>query len=36
VAANAMLAAATAMRDEGDFSALERPTRIAQWLGEVG
>jgi len=32
VAANALVAAATAMRDTGDFSSLERPTQIEQWL----
>jgi 2-methylisocitrate lyase-like PEP mutase family enzyme len=34
VAVNAMAAAATAMRDEGDFSSLERPARIQEWLGD--
>ncbi len=36
VAANALVAAATAMRDAGDFSALERPTQIEAWLEESG
>jgi 2-methylisocitrate lyase-like PEP mutase family enzyme len=33
VAVHAMAAAATAMRDDGDFSALEGPARIQEWLG---
>ena len=32
VAANALVAAATAMRDTGDFSALEPPTQVEPWL----
>jgi 2-methylisocitrate lyase-like PEP mutase family enzyme len=36
VAANALVAAAMAMRDAGDFSALERPTQIEAWLEESG
>jgi hypothetical protein len=31
-AVNAMLAAAKAIRDDGDFSALGRPAEFQQWL----
>ena len=33
VAVNAMAAAATAIRDDGDFSSLRRPRQIQEWLG---
>jgi 2-methylisocitrate lyase-like PEP mutase family enzyme len=33
VAVNAMLAAAEQMRDQGDFSALDVPVEIEEWLG---
>jgi 2-methylisocitrate lyase-like PEP mutase family enzyme len=36
VAVNAMAAAAGKMLDEGDFSSLERPTQIKEWLGGDG
>jgi 2-methylisocitrate lyase-like PEP mutase family enzyme len=36
VAVNAMAAAAGKMLDEGDFSSLERPTHIKEWLGGDG
>jgi 2-methylisocitrate lyase-like PEP mutase family enzyme len=34
VAVDAMAAAATRMRDEGDFSILERPARLDEWLAD--
>jgi 2-methylisocitrate lyase-like PEP mutase family enzyme len=36
VAVNAMAAAAGKMLDEGDFSSLESPTQIKEWLGGDG
>ena len=33
-AVGAMAAAATAMRDDGDFSSLDQPVRVGEWLGD--
>jgi 2-methylisocitrate lyase-like PEP mutase family enzyme len=33
VAVGAMAAAAEKMRDDGDFSSLDVPVRIKEWLG---